>query len=104
MAYAQQVAKNTQETTHFLASGTWTALEGSTALANRFMTKVFVKGAASDRVALTYDNTKTYKDSSHELGPGSIAVEPNGPGRTLYGMAKPSSNNTVRVVVTEYSN
>jgi hypothetical protein len=104
MAYGQQTAYRVQQTKKAVVSTGWTALEGSTPLANRFAVKVFNVGSAgATRLGLSYNNTLSVKDSSHWLGAGQFVVEPASTGLTLYGRAKLASGITsIRVIVTEY--
>ena len=85
-------------------------MEGSTALSNRFATKIFSVGSAgATRLGLKYMDTDgtapagPVKTSTHWLGAGQFVVEPNSTGLKLYGRAKLASGvNTIRVKVTEY--
>ena len=100
MAFGQQVAYRIQETKVSVPTGSWIALQGSTALTNRFAVKVFHAGVGGAvRLGLSYDNTIPVKDARHWMGPGGAVVEPASTGLTLYGRAK---GNPIRVFVTEY--
>jgi len=100
MAYAQQTALRIQETKVSVPTGSWIALQGSSALSNRFAIKVFHAGTGgANRLGLSYDNTIPVKDARHWMGPGGAIVEPVGPGLILYGRAKGAP---LRVFVTEY--
>jgi len=100
MAFGQQVAYRIQETKVSVPTGSWIALQGSTALTNRFAVKVFHAGVGGAvRLGLSYDNTIPVKDARHWMHPGGAVVEPVGPGLTLYARAKGAP---IRVFVTEY--
>ena len=109
MAYQQQTAFRVQET-QIAVGNSWVLLEGSTALTNRFATKVFNVGTGgATRLGMKYMNadgtapTGNVKSSTHWLGAGQFRVEPNNTGLKLYGRAKLASGiNTIRVMVTEY--
>lgn len=97
MAYGQQVAKRIQETSINVNSTQWTALQGATPLARRFMSKVYNR---SDRkVFISYDNTASVR-ARGALGESEGTVEPNDVTLPLYGRC---AAGTARVIVTEYS-
>src|SRR3990167_4955700 len=108
-SYGQQTAYRVQESQLSIGNA-WTVLESSTALSNRFATKIFNVGSAgATRLGLKYmdsDGTApdgTVKSSTHWLGAGQFVVEPNSTGLKLYGRAKLASGiTTIRVQVTEY--
>lgn len=109
MPYQQQSAARVQETQISVGSD-WVLLEGSTALSNRFATKIFNVGSGgATRLGLKYMNadgtapTGNVKSSTHWIGAGQFRVEPNNTGLKLYGRAKLAANiNSIRVQVTEY--
>ena len=109
-SYGQQTAYRVQETEIFVFGTGWVVLEGSTALSNRFATKVFSVGSAgATRLGLKYmdsDGTAPagpVKTATHWLGAGQFVVEPNATGLKLYGRAKLATGiSTIRVKVTEY--
>src|SRR3990167_6809442 len=87
MAYGQQSALRTQTTKLSLNASGWTALQGSSALANRFAVKIYVVGTGgASRVGLSYDNVVSLKDASHWLSSGQFRVEPAATGLTLRGI------------------
>lgn len=97
MAYGQQVAKRIQESAITVNSTEWTALEGATALARRFMTKVFNR--STRKVFLSYDNTADVRNRG-AIGVSEGAIEPNDLTLPLYGR---TAEGTAVVIVTEYS-
>ena len=103
MPYGQQTAITQQTTIINIASTDgFVAMEGSTALAKRFATKLFFRGKAADRLRLSYDSTLRIDQAGDELGSGNVITEPNSTGLTLYGQLKSGSGDTARVIVTEY--
>jgi len=106
MAYAQQTAKRAVQTVLYVGTGAWVACEASTgAITNRNTVKVFNSGTGgASRIALSYDNTIDISKAAHWLGAGQFVVEPASAGLTLYARAKLASGvNSIRIVVTEYS-
>jgi len=100
MAFGQQVAYRVQETQVNVPTGSWVALEGATALSNRFAVKVAHVGVGGAvRLGLSYDNTIPVKNARHWMHPGGVVVEPASTGLTLYARAKGAP---IRVFVTEY--
>ena len=103
MAYGQQTAFRAQTTViNIAATDSWVALQGATALTNRFATKVHFMGKASDRLRLIYDRIANIENASDELGSGNTIVEPNCTGLTFYGRLKGGSGDRAKIVVTEY--
>jgi hypothetical protein len=102
--YGHEVASRFQQNAITCVSGSWTKLEGTTALTNRVGTELYNKGqAATAKLYLTF----SYNGETPTIGvkyckaieTGAYHFEPNGPGLTLWGRTQAA---TARVIVTEY--
>lgn len=107
--YGHETATRFQQNAITCVSGSWTKLEGSTALANRVCTELYNKGqAATAKLYLTYTLDVNGVSQTPSVGvkyckaieTGAYHMEPNGPGMTLWGRTHAA---TARVIVTEYA-
>src|SRR3990167_7686435 len=95
-----------QRTAIHCSSTGWTALEGSTALANRVGIELYNKGQAATAklyLTMTYNGETPSGDAarvkfSKAIETGAYHFEPLGPGVTLWGRTHAA---TARVIVTE---